>query len=514
MIKSNIVVVGSGPCGGAAAYDLVEKGAQVIMLEAGTRPDNDRFAKMEQSLKEIIPWKFPHYPYEMHGDDIDLNEFAIRMLGGSSLAWGAITPRNLSSDFRMNSQWGIGNDWPITYEELEPFYCRAERFMGVSGAHDNQWASPRSEPFPMSNFPMNDTDQLLKKTCKDLDIHIHSVPVARNSEPYDGRSACLYYATCRACPIAAMFASDRVIDKLEKKPNFQLLLEAEVVRIEVDNTNQVSRVIYCDKHNKEHAVECEKVILAVQTVETVRILLNSVSGTFPNGLANNNGMMGRYLMEHPKFYMRGKVKHRLTPYRQGFETATTYQFHNHSQRGDYSGGRLLIRECAGPSLSDIALKSGNWGAKLREEIQEIFGHYITLGAFLEQLPYDENRITLSDTVKMKNGDQAARVDFSLMHEYENQGFLEMKKVMEKIFDAVGAEEVSLILPCSNSGHYLGGHLMGSDPRTSVTNKWLETHEVKNLYLTSGGSFPTAGISNPTLTMVALAFRMVHHILNK
>jgi glucose dehydrogenase len=513
MRNHDIVIVGSGPVGAAAAQALVEGGADVLMLEAGKRPEPDRFAKMEQALRETIPWPFPEYPYEMTGDDIELNEFAIRRVGGSSLAWGAITPRFQPNDFVMKSRYGLGNDWPVTYEELEKFYCQAERFMGVSGAQDSPWSPPRSEPYPMGNFPMNDTDILIKNACGPLGITMHSVPVARNSEPYQGRSACLYYSTCRACPIGAMFGSDRIVEKLERKPNFHLLTETQAARVEVDENDKVSRLVYFDEHGTEQAVGCKILILATQTVENVRILLNSQTGRFPQGLGNKSGRLGLQLMEHPKFYVTYKVPHQLHPYRQGFETATTYQFHDHKQRGDYAGGRLLVRENAGPTVSGIAAESGLWGKELKQEIRGLFGKFITLGAFLEQLPYDENRVTLSSSVKDAHGLPAAKVQFKLMHEYETQGLEQMKNVMERILGEIGGDYVGM-MPGSNSGHYMGGHNMGHDPADSVTDSFMESHEVKNLFLASGGAFPTAGISNPTLTTVALTFRTAAKILGQ
>lgn len=513
MRDHDIVIVGSGPVGAAIAQALVEGGADVLMLEAGKRPEPDRFAKMDEALRETIPWPFPEYPYEMVGDDIELNEFAIRRVGGSSLAWGAITPRFQPNDFRLKSRYGVGNDWPVSYDDLEKYYCQAERFLGVSGASDNPWAQARSEPFPMGNFPMNDTDLLVKQACEPLGIKMHSVPVARNSEPYQGRSACLYYSTCRACPIGAMFGSDRVVEKLEKKPNFRLLTEVQAARVEVDKNDRVSKIVYFDERGAEQAVNCKILILATQTVENVRILLNSQSGSFPRGLGNRSGRLGLELMEHPKFYLTYKVRQRLHPFRQGFETATTYQFHDHAKREEYAGGRLLVRENAGMTVAGFASESGRWGKELKEEIQGLFGRYVTLGAFLEQLPYDENRVSLSDSVKDQRGLPAAKVHFKLMHEYETEGLAEMKKVMESIFGEIGGDYVDM-MPGSNSGHYMGGHKMGSDPADSVTNSYLESHEVKNLFLASGGAFPTAGVSNPTLTSVALAFRTAAHILGR
>jgi len=512
--SADVVIVGSGPVGAAAAHGLVEAGVDVLMLEAGTRPEPDRFAVMERALLGRIPWTFPPYPYEWHGDDVDLNEFAIRKLGGSSLAWGGITPRYQASDFELRTRYGVGEDWPLTYAELEPFYCRAERFLGISGAQDNPWASPRSEPFPMPSFPMNDSDLLVRDAAKRLGIRIHSVPTARNSIPYDGRSACCFYSTCRACPIGALYSSDRTVARLERRPNFRLLLQSEAVRIEIGGGGAALRVVYVDAAGNEHAVSGRRVILAVQPVETARLLLVSRSSRFPDGLANGNGMVGRYFLEHPKFYMIGKVAQCLHPYRQGFETATSYQFHDHPRRDEYAGGRLLVRECAGPSVPQIAAASGRWGLELRKEIADVFGRYVTLGAFLEQLPEPDNRICLSSAGRTRSGAPVARIDFRLSGEYERRGFSELRRVMEGIFDALGAGEVRVLVPPTNSGHYMGGHRMGRNPETSVTDGHLETHEVKNLYLAGGGAFPTSGVNNPTLTSVALAFRMVDHMLGR
>jgi glucose dehydrogenase len=511
MSRAEAIVVGSGPAGAAAAQALVAAGVDTLLLEAGTRPPEDRFEVMERALLGEIPWESPPYAYEMRGDDIELDTFAIRKLGGSSLAWGAITPRFLPSDFRLRSRHGVGFDWPLSYDELEPHYGAAERLMGISGAQDNPWAAPRSTSFPMPAFPMSDSDLLVKAAAGRAGIELHSVPVARNSTTYDGRSACSYYGTCRACPIGAMYSSDRTIARLEGRRNFRLVTQAEVVRVDVDRGRRVQGVVYLDPAGQEHAAHAPIVILAVQTVETVRILLSSESGAYPRGLANSSGTLGEYFVEHPKFYMRGRVKESLHPHRQGFETGSSYQFHEHPKRGEYAGGRLLVRENAGPSPAMVASRSGRWGRALKDEIREVFGHYVTLGAFLEQLPRAENRISLSAEQKRPDGRAAARVDFTLVSEYEKRGYRELAAEMSRIFDELGATDVEVITEPANSGHYMGGHRMGDDPDTSVVDSYLEAHDVRGLFLASGGVFPTSGIMNPTLTTVALTLRMTDHI---
>jgi choline dehydrogenase-like flavoprotein len=398
--------------------------------------------------------------------------------------------------------WGA-----ITYSELEPYYLEAERLMGVAGSDERPWWPPRSAPYPMPAFPMSRTDLFVKGACDRLGIPLVSVPVARNSVEYQGRARCVNYAVCRACPIDAKYASNRTVEQLTRERHFKLVVGAEVVRIEATCDGRARRVVYVDEREVEHAVEAERIVLAVQGVEAVRLL-------FDSGLANRNGILGRGLMEHPKFYMIGRVRPTLDAHRHDFETATTLLFHDHPRRSEHAGGRLMVRVPAGPSPSAIAAESGLWGRELREEIRAVFGRYVTLGAFLEQLPYEENRVTLSTAVQNERGRPAARVEFRLMREYEAQGYVAMKRQMERIFDALGATEVRVLMKPSIGGHYMGCHRMGDDPETSVTGSFLECHEVKNLFLATQGAFPTGGISNPTLTGVALSMRMAHHILGR
>ena len=487
---------------------LVKAGLNVAMLEAGAPPDEDRFAVMERTPSDGQAWDFDPWDFELHGDDLGLNTFSLRRVGGSSLAWGAVTPRFVANDFRLRSRYGIAVDWPVGYDELESYYVKSERFIGVAADDDNPFASPRSAPFPMPAYPWSETDRMVEQAAGKLGIELHSTPNARNTETYDGRSKCLDYGVCRACPIGAMFSSDQTIERLEQYQNFTLFDRAEVTRILTDSQGHPSGVRYVGRDGTAREMRAPRVILAAQAIENVRLLMLSKQG----GLANSSGVLGKYLTEHVKFYLTGRIDEKLSPYARGYETATTMQFHDHERRGEFAGSRLLIRENAGPTPLEIALGSGYWGAGLKDEIRATFGRFITLGAFMEQLPYESNCVDLSPTVKDRHGNPAARIRFKLMAgEYERRGYKEMKKIIRRIFAELGAHDVRVEVPPIVSGHYMGTHRMGSDPAGSVTDSYLECHDVPGLYLASYGAFPTGGISNPVVTGVALAIRMAEKI---
>ncbi|MGK0184723.1 MAG: choline dehydrogenase-like flavoprotein [Verrucomicrobiales bacterium] len=508
------VIVGSGPVGAAAADVLVRAGLTVAMLESGDKPERDRFKVMARSLDNNVAWDFSPWEYEMHGDDLNLNTFAVRKLGGSSLAWGAVSPRFLENDFRLQSLYGVGKDWPLDYQGLSPDYLAAENFMGVSGHDDNPFLPKREAPLPMPGFEMSDSDLLVKMACERLNIQLHSIPTARNTQTYQGRSKCINYSLCRACPVGAMYSADQTVDRLREFDNFHLITQAHVRKVVTGSGDRIEAVRYHDAEGREHTLHAEHVIMAAQAIENVRILLNSSSKRFPNGVANGSGLLGKYLTEHMKFYIMGRVPHKLHPHLRGYETAASQQFQDHPDRHRAAGGRIIVRENAGPVPLDLATRSGKWGRALKDELTDTFGSFVTLGAFMEQLPYEDNHVDLSPTKKNAFGDPAARIHFELMRKYEKRGYRMMKKILTDILRELDAEDVREIMPPSVGGHYMCVHRMGDSIEDSVVDSHCETHDVHNLYLAGSGSFTTGGVSNPTLTGVALALRTARRITEK
>ena len=194
----------------------------------------------------------------------------------------------------------------------------------------------------MKGFEMSDSDLLVKGACDRLGIQLHSIPTARNTKTYQGRSKCLNYSLCRACPVGAMYSSDQTVDRLREFDNFHLLSKAHVRKVTTASDDRIDAVRYHDGNGREHTLRAGNVILAAQAVENVRILLNSRNARYPNGVANGSGLLGKYLTEHMKFYLMGRVPHKLQPHIRGYETAASQQFQDHPKRGRYSGGRIIV----------------------------------------------------------------------------------------------------------------------------------------------------------------------------
>ena len=195
-----------------------------------------------------------------------------------------------------------------------------------------------------------------------------------------------------------------------------------------------------------------------------QILLRSRCDAFPDGLANRSGVLGRYIMDHVKFFLMGRIPTKINPHAKGFETAGSSQYHDHQDRSLYSGARLLIRDNSGPTPLEGALASGKWGKDLKEEIKDVFGSYLTLGMIMEQLPQYENRITLSPKLKNEYGDPAPHIQFNLMSDYERRGHQELTAVLMRVFDALGAKDVRTLLKPAVSGHHIGGQSYGHRSR--------------------------------------------------
>jgi len=515
--ETEVCIVGAGAAGGIMAAELASRGITVVVLESGPRHD---FAARGKYVRQIIrgrgenPWRTPLADMDRYSTGgsfpYDLEWSRVRGVGGSTLHWEGYTLRFHANDFRLRSLYGIADDWPISYEELEPYYGKAERALGVAGAADDPWASPRSTSYPLPPFAFSYSDQLFATACNALDITLHHLPQARNSIAYAARSQCQACGICRACPTGAKASVDLThIPQAEATGNAQVLSDMTVLRLEVDKFNRVNSVVYAGHDKRERRLSAQIVIVAAGGVETARLLLLSAAKDFPTGVANKSGHVGKHFMSHPSIDVVGRVRTKVYPYRVGFSTAISRQFTENSERAKRGNFFLEFLNRAGPLPQSVALSSGKWGEVLREHVQQEFGHVVGIRVYCEQLPDPRNTISLDHGVKDYFGNPGPRVTYNIGR-YEQETIREAQGVAAQILQKMGAQDIRS-MDLAVGAHQLGTHRMGRDPNSSVVDANLRAHDVSNLYLVGGGCFVTGSSSFPTLTIAALAIRAAEHI---
>lgn len=519
----DVCIIGAGLAGGLLAWELSRRGASVAVLEAGPRFDQEeRWAAMDRRLRSggrAWPVDEGRDAFTNAGPiAYPLNDFRVKGVGGTTLHWTALTHRFHESDFRLRSLHGQGVDWPMSYDELEPFYGAAEAALGVAGEADNPFASRRSAAYPLPAFPFSYGDRFFIDGCGALDIAVHHAPFARNSIPHDGRPACQAFATCASdhiCPIVAQYTSEAHIGLAEKSGRATLLSDTCVRRLEVDGAGRVRQALFTGADGSEGAQSARVFVVAAHAVESARLLLLSRSGNFPDGLANGSGAVGRYFTDHPMVYAGGWLRQPAFPYRIGFHTAETHKFCNDERRGERGAFRLAFPNGAGPPPAELAAASGRWGAALAAEVRESFGRAVSVHGFLEPLLDEVNRVTLDPQRTDRFGDPVPRLDWRL-GEFGARTAAAARAVMSDILAAAGAERTyaSADGEALFCGHQIGTCRAGDDAETSVVNRDLRAHAVENLYVVGSSVFPTAGPLNPSLTIAALSLRLAQHLLNR
>jgi choline dehydrogenase-like flavoprotein len=512
----DVCIVGSGPAGAMLGAALVRSGISVAVLESGPRyPFALRPQAQRDYLRGIDPWVRKPEGLDVYSSegalDYQLNAMRVRGVGGTSLHWQAETPRLHANDFRMRSTYGLAEDWPIDYPELEPYYVRAEHELGVAGGAD-PFASPRSAAYPLPPLPYNYMDQLLMKAAQPLGLRFSPIPQARNSKPYGGRSQCLGCATCTICPTGAKASVDLThVPEIDQSTHGRVIEQATVLRLEPDARGRVRRAVYAGLDRVERAIEATVFVVAGGGIETPRLLLLSSGRQWREGLANRSGLVGKGFREHPICYSSGNVTGPSYAHRISFWTATSNQFWNSPDRVHRSAFSVIFRPMCGPSPSEIARTSTLWGDRLDRLVKAEFGHTVTVESPIEMLSYARNSVDLDPELRDYHGSPAPRIRLSL-GEYEAAGVRAAQQVHSQILQAFGATGISADPNVGVQAHPSGTCRMGSDPSLSVVDRDLRCHDVPNLYLVGSGAFTTSGLANPTLTIGALALRLGDHLV--
>ncbi|NHN49729.1 GMC family oxidoreductase [Halostella sp. JP-L12] len=518
--RVDVCVVGAGPAGALVAHRLAAGGHDVVVLEAGERFDPaDRLERMERSIRpghdHLDVWDMggERDAYSNAGDRFyPLNSARVKGVGGSTNHWQGMVMRLHEGDFELESRTGVGADWPIDYEDLRPYYADAEAELGVAGADDNPFAPPREEPFPMPAFRPSYSDSLFAEACEELGVAMHSVPNARNSEPYDGRGECVGFGTCKpVCPSGAKYSADVHVRKAESE-GARVIDRAPVQRLVHDaDGERVEAAVYATPDGREHRQEARQFVLAAGGVETPRLLLLSASEQYPDGLANSSGLVGRYFMDHLFAGMGGTIDEPTRQNHVGFITSESHQFYDDAD-AEVGSFKLEFLNYAGPSPVETALSSDEWGDALLDDLRGAYGNHVAMGALAGQLPREENRITLDPSTTDDHGNPVPQIHWSL-DERTKRTLERANEIQREILTELGVDIQWSVGP-ENTGpafHHMGTTRMGTDPAASVVNPRLRTHDLANLWVPSSSAFVTGGALNPTLTIAALALKAADHV---
>ncbi|WBO21344.1 GMC family oxidoreductase [Sphingomonas abietis] len=524
-LSADVVVIGSGICGALAARKLAQAGASVLMLEAGPRVSraqlvhNFRRSARKSDLVAAYPYSplAPHPDYQPadNGYLVQAGPYPykpeyLRVVGGTSWHWAAQAWRLMPNDFRLASLYGVGRDWPIGYDDLEPHYFEAETIMGVSGPIDN--GSPRTRPFPMDPVEPSWLEQRFRDRLAP-EFHMITNTTARNSRSYDGRPACCGNNNCMPiCPIDAQYHGGLAAESAERS-GVRLIPQAVVYQLEHDAAGRIVAARYYDWDKVSHRVTAKSFVLAANAIETPKLLFLSASGKYPDGLANRSGTLGRHLMDHPSSAITFEVDEPLWPGRGPVSPCSIQQFRDGDFRADHAGFRVDLSN--GSRVASIAadlIKAGVSGTDLDARIRHRAAREVSIKNVLEQLPDPDNRVTLSDR-KDALGLPTPRLSYSF-DDYVHRGMAAAKQVYTRIAERMGGTNIRFSPDgqYSNNQHITGTLSMGHDPATSVTDAVGRAHDHANLWMVGTGVMPTVATCNSTLTAVALALRSVDAML--
>ncbi|HMI73084.1 MAG TPA: GMC family oxidoreductase [Steroidobacteraceae bacterium] len=510
-------------------------------------------------------WNVPGEPYVRASEDHAgrFEWWRARMLGGRTNHWGRISLRNGPYDFKPHSRDGLGFDWPIAYEDMAPYYDKVELLIGVYGSNEGLENTPNSSPGCLLPPPKRlVSDYLVQQRAKRLGIPAIPGHRAVLTQPLDyknsparlhpgnakaqkilaedmrKRSTCLWATPCgTGCSVRANYQSTTVhLPPALKTDNLDITTDAMVYEITMGRDGRANGVSFIDrKTGKQRHAAARVVILAASACESVRILLNTKNAQFPNGLANSSGKVGRYLMDTVGSSVSGQIPllENLPPLNEdaadGHQLYVPWWLYQDQHAGklkfargyhiEFGGGKRMPGHGTASGLE--SLTGGSYGAKFKQDVRRYYGSFVWFDGRGEMIPNDHSYCEIDPKVKDKWGIPVLRFHWQ-WSEHELGQAAHMQKTFGDIIEAMGgktrrpiiADGAKAIAPGGSIIHEVGGTIMGSDSESSVTNQWCQTWDVDNLFVTDGAVFASNADKNPTLTIMALAWRAADHILGR
>ena len=522
--RVDVLVIGAGASGAAFTWSLTEAGIHVKCLEQGdwvdpasypsAREDWElhRFADMSPDPNvRGLPQDYP-----VNNSGTPITPLMYNAVGGSTIHWSAHFPRFHPSDFRVRSLDGVAEDWPLTYGQLEPYYDLNDEVMGVSGVTGDP-AYPPKAPRQTPPVPLGKLGTTLARGLDKLGWHWWPSDSAINTAAYGGRPAC---NNCGPCDIGCYNRSKASADVTywprARAKGAVLETGARVREITVGVDGRADGAVYYDSNGRVQEQKARIVVLACNGVGTSRLLLNSKSSLFPDGLANSSGMVGKNLMFHPVAMVTGVFEEELNGHVGpiGCSILSHEFYETDLSRGFVRGYQLQGVRASGPAHTALGGVPGiviPWGEDHHRIFRERMGHNATLAVMGEDLPELHNQVTLDPELTDGDGMPAPRVEYTLSDNSRKMLDHGIARATEAL-DAAGAQEVIVNALLGPSGwHLMGTARMGTDPAGSVVDELGRCHDVKNLYIVDGSIFVTGAAVNPTTTIQALALYVADHM---
>ena len=511
----DFVIVGVGSAGGVLLQRLARAGFKVVGFEAGPFWDTERDWVSDEAGSHKLYWN----DLRITGGETPLALGANnsgRGVGGGSVHWASFTPRFHPSDFEVYTRDGVGADWPITYDEIEPYYQLLEQEIPVAGPAWYPWGKPHGHPY--APHPMGGVGDTLIKGCARLGIPVSAGgPVAILSASHGDRPHCIYRGFCiQGCKVGAKASTliTHVPDAL--KHGAEIRDNCTVCRVSMASegagAGRTNGVFYFDAEGRERFQRARCVIVSGYAIETPRLLLNSACPGHENGLANSSGTLGKYLMAQAGNVILGRFDELIRMYKAPPAHALTEEFYETDPKRDFARGFAV--QTVGPLpiafAKQMMVAKGLWGWGLRRNMMD-YNHWAPLGLLGEILPWEDNRIELATGADEKDrfGLPVAKVTFSLKDNDKKMIEFGKNKVME-IMAAAGAKE---IVQESRFAHLVGAARMSATAETGVCDKFGRTWDVDNLFVMDGSVMPTQGSANPGLTIQALAARTADYLIS-
>jgi len=536
-MDADVVIVGSGVSGGLVASRMARAGKSVIVLEAGPRVtrrdivERFRSAPVKLSLANMklqgAGSPYPSMPYapSTYGDYLELtgpvkyNTSYLRVVGGTTWHFGSALWRMIPNEFRLNSLYGRGRDWPISYDDLEPYYQQAEEELGVSGMDEMDQGGngggqfpPRSQPYPMKGLPNSYFFSQLSQRLEAGGFHPVLEPNGRATKPYKDRPVCAGNNNCNpVCPIGAKYDGSMHIDVAEQL-GATILPNSVVYKIEDDAEGRITAVWFKKPDGSDHKVTGRHFVIAAHAIESAKLLLMSKTPHSPNGIANSSDMVGRNVMDNTGISQTMTVKDDIWPGQGPTELLVYLNRRDGDFRRDAASYKVKVRNTVPTSqIAESLIAKGVLGSQLDDEIRKQSARTIRWAVDFEVLPNPNNRVTLSTSKKDALGLPVPSIHYDV-DDYWNAGVKLALADLAQYATLLDAEVGKTNLKHENRQHPSGTLVMGKDPKDSVVDAQCRAHDHRNLFVAGTAVMPANSCMNPTLTAAALSLRIADTIL--